>query len=71
MTRLDYLQKDDETGILTFDHRINDIAHHAKYVLTPDMMQILQQVASLDEEEITHAITEISNKKQRKFGRKR
>lgn len=70
LTRLDYLQKDDETGILTFDHRINDIAHHAKYVLTPDMMQILQQVASLDEEEITHAITEISNKKQRKFGRK-
>lgn len=71
LTRLDYLQKDDETGVLTFDHRINDIAHHAKYVLTPDMMQILHQVASLDESEITHAITEISNKKQRKFGRKR
>lgn len=71
LTRLDYLQKDDETGVLTFDQRINDIAHHAKYVLSPDMMQILQQVASLDEEEITHAITEITNKKQRKFGRKR
>ncbi|WP_286741282.1 glycerol-3-phosphate 1-O-acyltransferase PlsB [Psychrobacter sp. UBA3068] len=71
LTRLNYLQKDDETGVLTFDHRINDIAHHAKYVLTPDMMQILQQVASLDETEITHAITEIKNKKQRKFGRKR
>ena len=71
LTRLDYLQKDDETGVLTFDHRINDIAYHAKYVLTPDMMQILHQVASLDESEITHAITEISNKKQRKFGRKR
>ena len=71
LTRLDYLQKDEETGLLTFDHRINDIAHHAKYVLMPDMMQILQQVASLDEDEITHAITEIKNKKQRKFGRKR
>lgn len=71
LTRLDYLQKEEETGILTFDQRINDIAHHAKYVLNPDMMQILQQVASLDEEEIAHAITEISNKKQRKFGRKR
>ncbi|MGP9558097.1 glycerol-3-phosphate 1-O-acyltransferase PlsB [Psychrobacter sp. AOP7-A1-24] len=71
LTRLNYLQKDDETGILTFDYRINDIAHHAKYVLTPDMMQILQHVASLDDEEITHAITEIGNKKQRKFGRKR
>ena len=71
LTRLDYLQKDLETGILTFDQRINDIAHHAKYVLRPEMMQILHQVASLNEEEIAHAITEISNKKQRKFGRKR
>ncbi|ABE73929.1 glycerol-3-phosphate 1-O-acyltransferase PlsB [Psychrobacter cryohalolentis] len=71
LTRLDYLQKDAETGILTFDQRINDIAHHAKYVLRPEMMQILHQVASLNEEEIAHAITEISNKKQRKFGRKR
>ena len=71
LIRLDYLQKDEETGILIFDQRIDDIAHHAKYVLSPDMMQILQQVASLNEEEIAHAITEISNKKQRKFGRKR
>ena len=71
LTRLDYLQKYVETGILTFDQRINDIAHHAKYVLRPEMMQILHQVASLNEEEIAHAITEISNKKQRKFGRKR
>nr|WP_313973312.1 glycerol-3-phosphate 1-O-acyltransferase PlsB [uncultured Psychrobacter sp.] len=71
LIRLDYLQKDEETGILIFDQRIDNIAHHAKYVLSPDMMQILQQVASLNEEEIAHAITEISNKKQRKFGRKR
>jgi len=71
LIRLDYVQKDEETGVLSFDQRINNIAHHAKYILTPDMMQILQQVASLDEKEITHAITEISNKKQRKFGRKR
>jgi glycerol-3-phosphate O-acyltransferase len=71
LIRLDYLQKEDETGVLTFDQRINDIAHHAKYVLSPDMMQILQQVANLDDKEIAHAITEISNKKQRKFGRKR
>ncbi|WP_296243055.1 MULTISPECIES: glycerol-3-phosphate 1-O-acyltransferase PlsB [unclassified Psychrobacter] len=71
LTRLDYLQKEEETGILTFDQRIDNIAHYAKYVLSPDMMQILQQVASLNEEEIAHAITEISNKKQRKFGLKR
>ena len=71
LIRLNYLQKDDETGVLTFDQRIDDIAHHAKYVLSPDIMQILQQVATLDEAAIAHAITEISNKKQRKFGRKR
>lgn len=71
LIRLDYIQKDDETGVLTFDQRIDNIAQNAKYVLSPDMMQILQQVASLNDEEITHAITEISNKKQRKFGRKR
>ncbi|TXD96904.1 glycerol-3-phosphate 1-O-acyltransferase PlsB [Psychrobacter frigidicola] len=71
LLRLDYLQKEEETGLLTFDKRIDDIAHYAKYVLSPDMMQILQQVASLDEEAIAHAITEIGNKKQRKFGRKR
>ncbi|GAA0323095.1 glycerol-3-phosphate 1-O-acyltransferase PlsB [Psychrobacter aestuarii] len=71
LIRLDYLTPDSETGVLHFDQRIDDIAHHAKYVLNPDMMQILQQVASLDEDDIAHAITEISNKKQRKFGRKR
>ncbi|MGM8910297.1 glycerol-3-phosphate 1-O-acyltransferase PlsB [Psychrobacter sp. 1U1] len=71
LTRLNYLQVDKDTGVLNFDQRIDDIAHHAKYVLSPDMMQILQQIASLDDEEIAHAITEISNKKQRKFGLKR
>ncbi|ALF59839.1 glycerol-3-phosphate 1-O-acyltransferase PlsB [Psychrobacter urativorans] len=71
LIRLNYLQKDEETGILIFDNRIDNIAHHAKYVLSPDMMQILQQVASLDEAAIAHAMNEINNKKQRKFGRKR
>ena len=71
LIRLDYIQTDAETGMLTFDKRIDDIAHYAKYVLSPDMMQILQQVASLDEAAIAHAMTEINNKKQRKFGRKR
>ena len=71
LIRLNYLQKDVETGILIFDNRIDNIAHHAKYVLSPDMMQILQQVASLDEAAIAHAMNEINNKKQRKFGRKR
>ncbi|WP_227430271.1 glycerol-3-phosphate 1-O-acyltransferase PlsB [Psychrobacter sp. I-STPA6b] len=71
LIRLDYLQKEEETGLLRFDHRIQDIARHARYVLSPSMMQILEQVASLTDDEIEHAITEINNKKQRKFSLKR
>lgn len=70
LIRLDYLQKDEATGVLSFDKRIDDIAHHAKYVLSPDVMQILKQVASLDDEAMTHAMTEI-NKKKSLFSRKR
>nr|WP_230655839.1 glycerol-3-phosphate 1-O-acyltransferase PlsB [Psychrobacter sp. I-STPA10] len=71
LIRLDYLQKEEETALLRFDHRIQDIARHARYVLSPSMMQILEQVASLTDDEIEHALTEINNKKQRKFGLKR
>ncbi|MDO5769546.1 MAG: glycerol-3-phosphate 1-O-acyltransferase PlsB [Psychrobacter sp.] len=71
LVRLDYLQKDKESGILYFDQRIQDIAHHARFILSPDVMQLLQNLANLKEDEIEHAITEITNKKQRKFGLKR
>src|SRR5699024_12263771 len=56
LIRLDYLQKDEETGILIFDQRIDDIAHHAKYIHSPDMMHNVQQVAGHNEEEIAHPI---------------
>ncbi|MCD9150431.1 glycerol-3-phosphate 1-O-acyltransferase PlsB [Psychrobacter sanguinis] len=71
LIRLDYVQKDAETDVLTFDERINNIARHAHYILNPDIMQILQHVSSLDDEEIKHAISEINNKKMIKFSRKR
>lgn len=71
LIRLDYVQNDPETGVLTFDERINNIARHAHYILNPDIMQILQHVATLDEDEINHAISEINNKKLSKFSRKR
>ncbi|WP_296402416.1 glycerol-3-phosphate 1-O-acyltransferase PlsB [Psychrobacter sp.] len=71
LIRLDYVQNDPESGVLTFDERINNIARHAHYILNPDIMQILHHVANLDEEEINHAINEINNKKQSKFSRKR
>lgn len=71
LIRLDYVEKDAETGVLTFDERINNIARHAHYILNPDIMQIVQHVASLDDEEINHAINEIDNKKMSKFSRKR
>jgi glycerol-3-phosphate O-acyltransferase len=71
LVRLNYLQEDKETKVLHFDQRIQAIAHHARYVLSPDVMQILQNVASLKDEEIANAIAKINDKKQRKFGRKR
>lgn len=71
LIRLDYLQQDSDTGLLTFDDRIKNIAHHARFVLSPEVMQLLQNVANLKDEEISHAITEINNKKQRKFSIKR
>lgn len=71
LIRLDYLQKSPDSGLLTFDERIKNIAHHARFVLSPDVMQLLQNVANLKDEEIRHAITEINNKNQRKFSIKR
>ncbi len=71
LMRLDYIHKDEATGTLTFDKRIDDIAGHAHYVLSPDVMQVLHHVANLTDEDIEHAMAEINNKKLRKFSRKR
>ncbi|WP_434353036.1 glycerol-3-phosphate 1-O-acyltransferase PlsB [Psychrobacter sp. HD31] len=71
LIRLDYLQKDEETGLLSFDHRINDIAHHARYILRPKMMQLLQNIADLGDEDIEKAINELNAKKARRFSRKK
>lgn len=71
LLRLDYLQKDSETSILTFDERINNIANHARFILRPEMMQILQHIADLDDADIEKAINELNAKKVRRFSRKK
>lgn len=71
LIRLDYVQKNPKNEMLIFDHRINDIAHHARFVLSPDVMQILQHIADLNDKEITEALSKLHQKPQRKFSRKR
>lgn len=67
LKRLDYVQVEEESDLLIFDERIDNIAQNAKFVLTPDMMQLLRHAASLDEGEIETAIEQINDK--RKFGK--
>lgn len=75
LIRLDYLRKDEETGLLGFEHRtsnsITDIANHALYILRPEMMQILQHIADLSQEDMTKAINELNAKKFGRFSRKK
>lgn len=70
LVRLGYIVKEDGTGILNFDHRIHDIAHYARYILHPDVLQILQHMAEIDDANIQDVIDELNAKKSRKFRRK-
>lgn len=65
LVRVGYVTIDDKTGLLTFDERIDKIAEHAKFVLHPDMMQLLRHTASLSHDEITLAMQEIKKKRWR------
>ncbi len=71
LVRLDYIQKDKESGVLYFDERINKIADNSRYILSLDVMHTLQQIANLDAEEIKRIITQLHSKKNRKFGKKK
>ena len=65
LVRVGYVSIDDKTGLLSFDERIDKIAEHAKFVLHPDMMQLLRHTASLSHDEITLAMQEIKKKRWR------
>lgn len=68
LVRVGYVTIDDKTGLLSFDERIDKIAEHAKFVLHPDMMQLLRHTASLSADELSLAMA--SMEKKRKFGRR-
>ncbi len=70
LVRLDYVQKDKESGILYFDERINQIAENSRYILSLDVMHTLHQIANLEEKEIKRIIAELHEKKARKFMKK-
>lgn len=67
LKRLDYVQIDDE-GLVGFDERIDNIAEHARFFLSPDMMELLHHSASLSDDEIATALAQTANK--RLFGLK-
>lgn len=65
LQRMGYIQID-ENGLINFDERIDEIAQHAKFVLNPDMMQLLRHSAKLDADDIQVVLSELD--KKRKFG---
>ncbi|MFC0820942.1 glycerol-3-phosphate 1-O-acyltransferase PlsB [Moraxella marmotae] len=67
LVRVGYVSIDDKTGLLAFDERIDRIAEFAKFVLHPDMMQLLSHTASLSHDEIKLAMASMD--KKRKFKR--
>lgn len=66
LVRIGYVAVDKKTGLLGFDERIDKIAEHAKFVLQPDVMQLLHHTASLSFDEIELAMEEMGKKKRRK-----
>ncbi|STY91219.1 Glycerol-3-phosphate acyltransferase [Moraxella bovis] len=68
LVRMGYVQIEPETGMIDFDERIDKIAEHAKYVLNPDMIELLRHTARLNDDEIDSVMNEMN--KKRKFGRK-
>ncbi len=68
LERIGYVTVDEKTALLDFDERIDKIAEHAKFVLHPDMMQLLKHTANLSHEEIEMAMDEMNQK--RRFGKR-
>ena len=66
LVRMGYVSINTETNLLSFDERIDRIAEFAKFVLQPDMMQVLAHTASLSSDELGLAMA--SMEKKRKFG---
>lgn len=68
LVRMGYAHIEPKTGMIDFDERIDKIAEHAKYVLNPDMIELLRHTARLNDDEIDSVMDEMN--KKRKFGRK-
>lgn len=68
LVRMGYVSIEQETGMIDFDERIDNIAEYAKFVLNPDMIELLRHTARLSDNEINSVMEEMNTK--RKFGRK-
>ncbi|MDO4450597.1 MAG: glycerol-3-phosphate 1-O-acyltransferase PlsB [Moraxella sp.] len=67
LVRMDYVQIDTKTAMIHFDERIDKIAEHAKFVLNPDMIELLRHSAHLSHDDISTVMNQMNSK--HKFGR--
>ncbi len=56
----------DDSGHLTFDHRLIDVAEGARLILPPDMRQAIQQITRVTDEEIEAAMAAKEQKEKKK-----
>lgn len=70
LERLDYIDLSAD-GLIEFDHRIDNMAKNARFILNLDVLHILQQISGLTDDEIQRTLAELQAKKQRKFSRKK
>lgn len=66
LERLKYITVKDD-NLIHFDHRIDNMAKNAQYILDLNVMHILQQLSQLNDSEIHRALTELQKKKQSRF----
>lgn len=55
----------DDSGHLTFDHRLIDVAEGARLILPPDMRQAIQQITRVSDEEIEAAMAAKEQKEKK------
>lgn len=61
LKRMNYLILDND-GLVQFDERIDKVAEYAKFVLNPDMMQLLHNTARLSDDEIASVLSGMDKK---------
>lgn len=70
LERLGYISLSAD-NLIEFDHRIDNMAKNARFILDRDVLHILQQVSRLTDDEIQRTLAELHEKRQKRFSRKK